>query len=166
MEKQQIYHTAAHSLLTCTHTDCARRRAARWAHVSWRTFSSAAHTSGTMLNYKCPSRFFWVFFLSQLKQVGIKHVPELIPPWWGCVWARGHTPGLRRCSSHHIASMTHRTGQRDDASPPGAPAKPPPGCPEAHSHSANKPLTSAALVDRWRQTILFMGFMKWCRRFF
>jgi len=70
-----------------------------------------------------------------------------IPPWWLCVWGREHTPGPRQNSTHHIASPTHRTGRRDGASPPVTPAKPPPGCLEAHSHSANKPPTTGALVE-------------------
>lgn len=38
-------------------------------------------------------------------------------------------------------------GQRDGASPLATPATPPPECLEAHSHSSNKPLTTAALVE-------------------
>jgi len=36
--------------ITCTHTDCARRTTAPWAHVSRRRSSSAAHRSETYSN--------------------------------------------------------------------------------------------------------------------
>lgn len=157
--------------ITCTHTGCARRRAAQWARVSWRRFSSAAHRSENTnhVNLQTSSHFLKIIYCSRLKQVVCKCVSEHIPPWWVCAWAREHTPGLRRHSSHHIASMTHRMGQRDGASPPATPAKPPLKCPEAHNRSASKPLTTDALVERSRQistvVTLFVSSTKQCKTF-
>lgn len=88
------------------------------------------------------------YSLFLLMQVGQKCMTEHIPPRWECAWARERTPALRRHSSRHIASMTRRMGQRDGASPPATPAKPPPECPEAHNRSVSKLLTTAVLTER------------------
>lgn len=130
--------------ITCTHTGCAQRRAAQWAHVSWRRFSSAAHRSEKkqVTSSHKNHRLFCADARRDLVSVSVR-----IPPWWVCAWAREHTPGPRQHSSRHISSPTRRMGQRDGASPPATPAKPPPECPEARSRSANKPPTTAALVE-------------------
>lgn len=102
-----------------------------------------------MLNCEHPLTVFINHLLCYTEAgLGLECVCASIPPWWACVWAREHTPGPRQNSSRHIASPTRRTGQKDGASPPATPAKPPPECPEAHSRSANKPPTTAALVEK------------------
>lgn len=121
--------------ITCTHTGCARRRTARWARASCRRSSSAAYRSENELFRSTPRH--------RSSEVCVSRP---IPPWWACSWARGRTPGPRRCSNRRIASKTRRMGRKDYASRRAAPATPPPGCPEARIHSASRPPATAALV--------------------
>lgn len=121
--------------ITCTHTGCARRRTTRSARASWRRSSSAVYrTENELLRSSLQHRS------------GEVSVSRPVPPWWVCLWARGRTPGPRRRSTRRIASKTRRTGRKDYVSRRAALAKPPPGCPEAHIHSASTPPATAALL--------------------